>query len=144
MPKPLMSDEEWFNFLKECRSSGMSDKDWCIMHGIHPSTLYKVIKRLRQKACNIPNHEGKTISLKQEVVEVASIDENGVMTKPQVQERMAPTDEKVQMFPFTPTATEPQLDATVRIVMPSGVKVEMSNNANAATIRNILGVLQTL
>ena len=27
MPKPLMSDEEWFNFLKECRSSGMSDKD---------------------------------------------------------------------------------------------------------------------
>lgn len=51
MPKPLMSDEEWFNFLKECRSSGMSDKDWCIMHGIHPSTLDKVINRLRQKAC---------------------------------------------------------------------------------------------
>lgn len=144
MPKPLMSDEEWFNFLKECRSSGMSDKDWCIMHGIHPSTLYKVIKRLRQKTCNIPDHEDKTFPLKQEVVEVASIDDNGVITKPQVQETMPSTDEKIPMLPFAPTANEPQLDATVRIVMPSGVKVEMSNNANAATIRNILGVLQTL
>ena len=43
MPKAKMSDDEWINFLKDCRSSGMTDKDWCIMHDIHPSTLYKVI-----------------------------------------------------------------------------------------------------
>ncbi|MBO6240631.1 MAG: helix-turn-helix domain-containing protein [Butyrivibrio sp.] len=143
MPKPLMSDEQWINFLKECRSSGMSDKDWCIMHGIHPSTLYKVIKRLRQKACEIPDHEENTVSLKQEVALVASIDENGVLTKTQLPESVPLQVSDTSMMPLTTSCKERQLETTVRIVMPSGVQVEMSNNANAATIRNILGVLQT-
>lgn len=143
MPKPLMSDDQWIKFLQECRSSGMSDKDWCIMHGIHPSTLYKVIKRLRKKSCEIPDHEETTTSLKQEVALVASIDENGVITKPQSFETELPSDKNTSMLPLTPSIPE-QLETTVRIVMPSGVKVELSNSANAATIRSILGALQTL
>ena len=143
MPRPLMSDEQWLNFLKECRSSGMSDKDWCIMHGIHPSTLYKVIKRLRLKACDIPDHEENVAPLKQEVALVASIDENGVLTKSQPSEAVSLPAPNASM-PLTASCMEHQLDATVRIVMPTGVLVEMSNNANVATIRNILGVLQTL
>lgn len=143
MPKPLMSDDQWIKFLQECRSSGMSDKDWCIMHGIHPSTLYKVIKRLRKKACEIPDHEETTTSLKQEVALVASIDENGVITKPQSFETELPSAKNTSMLPLTLSIPE-QLETTVRIVMPSGVKVELSNSANAATIRSILGALQTL
>ena len=144
MPRALMSDDQWLEFLKECRSSGMTDKDWCIMHGIHPSSLYKAIRRLRKKACEIPAHGENTVSIKQEVALVASIDENGVITKPQPSDTSPLQVANTTMLPSTTSCSEHQLDATVRIFMPSGVRVEMSNNADAATIRNILGVLQTL
>ena len=81
MPSRKMSDEQWISALQECRKSGMTDKDWCAMQGMHPSTLYKAIKRLRKKACEIPARDQKAVPLKQEIVEVASIDENGVMTR---------------------------------------------------------------
>jgi len=144
MPKAKMSDNQWIRFIKEGRSSGMSDKDWCIMHDIHPSTLYKVIKRLRKKACEIPNHEETTVSLKQEIVEVASMDENGVITKPHLIESGKRTGNNVPALPSIDTFNAAEFEASVRIVMPSGVKVEMSNSANAATIRSILGVLQSV
>ncbi len=144
MPKAKMNDDQWINFIKEGRSSGMTDKDWCIMHDIHPSTLYKVINRLREKACVIPAHKETTISLKQEVVEVASIDRNGVITKPHAMEiRQEPVD-NAPVLPIPDTIHQAEFEATVRVVMPSGAKVEMSNNANAATIKSILGALQTL
>ncbi len=144
MPRVKMSDEQWFNFLKECRSSGMSDKDWCITHNIHPSTLYKAIKRLRTQACEIPEHTGPTVSLKQEVVQVASIDKNGVITKPNLPETEQRSNINVPVTPYLRTFDSGDLEATVRIVMPSGVKIEMSNRANAATIKSILDVLQSV
>ena len=144
MPKAKMSDNQWARFIKEGRSSGMSDKDWCIMHDIHPSTLYKVINRLRKKACEIPKHEETTVSLKQEVVEVASIGENGVITKPHLIESVPVPGNNVSALPSANTVNAAEFEASIRIVMPSGIKVEMSNGANAATIRSILGVLQSV
>ena len=31
---PRRSDEEWLNIIKECRTSGLPDKTWCLDHGI--------------------------------------------------------------------------------------------------------------
>ncbi|MFR5148830.1 MAG: IS66 family insertion sequence element accessory protein TnpA [Ruminococcus sp.] len=56
MPKknPRRTDKEWLNLIQECRSSGLSDKCWCQEHHIHTSNFYYQIRRLRQKACEIP------------------------------------------------------------------------------------------
>ncbi len=48
------SDEKWLDMISECRSSGLSDKDWCMEHQIGISTFYYHVKRLRNKACSIP------------------------------------------------------------------------------------------
>ena len=144
MPKAIMNDDQWISFLNECRSSGMTDKDWCIMHDIHPSTLYKAIKRLRKKACEIPAHEDRTLSLKQEVVEVASIDNNGVITQPPKFEATPIPTSNPPAMPYDSLPATPAFETTVRIVMPSGIQVELSNSTNAATIRNILGALQSV
>ena len=144
MPNRKMSDEQWVSALAECRKSGMTDKDWCAMQGIHPSTLYKAIKRLRKKACEIPEREQKVIPLKQEIVEVASIDENGVMIgSHQIETMPIPCEEKsVMHYDVNPDSA--LFEATVRISLPSGIRVELSNSTNAATVRNVLGVLQTV
>ena len=65
---PRRTDEEWLNLIQECRLSGLSDKYWCEQHHIHPSNFYYHIKRLRNKACDIPKAVGSPLSQKQEVV----------------------------------------------------------------------------
>lgn len=48
-----------YNIVMECRSSGLSDRQWCIEHGIPGSTFYYWVRRLRQETCReIPGHTG--------------------------------------------------------------------------------------
>jgi len=43
--------EEQYRLIMECRSSGLSDYQWCTEHDINPGTFYNWVKRLRKKAC---------------------------------------------------------------------------------------------
>ena len=48
------SQDEWFQLIQECRSSGLSDRTWCEQHGSLVSSFYNAVKRLRKSACVIP------------------------------------------------------------------------------------------
>lgn len=65
---------EWLAVITEARQSGLSDKDWCQRNGISVQTFYNAVKRLRKKACEVPERVSsgaKTIiPEKQEVVRV--------------------------------------------------------------------------
>lgn len=65
------TDEEWLSLIQECRSSGLTDKQWCEEHQICPSNFYYQIKRFRNRACEIPESQSKTTlaTQKQEVVQ---------------------------------------------------------------------------
>ena len=65
---PRRTDKEWLDMIQECQSSGLSDKCWCQEHHIHTSNFYYQIRRLRQKACEIPEPVHSSFSGKQEVV----------------------------------------------------------------------------
>ena len=68
MPKALFkSDDELFEAIQRCRTSGMTDKDWCAANGISQTALYRYIRKLKKKSYEIPNH---TRFRKQEVVPV--------------------------------------------------------------------------
>ena len=41
--KPRVPKEEQLKLINECRSSGMTDIDWCREHGIAVSTFYTSI-----------------------------------------------------------------------------------------------------
>lgn len=142
MPRIRMSDEQWLNAVKECRASGLSDKDWCATQGIYTATFYRAIKRLRSKACSIPVHDAKVLSLPQEVVEIASIDENGVITQTSHDEPDRESDNGSFPVSHKHDLTDISFESTVRIITPSGMKVELTNNSNAAVIRNVLDALQ--
>lgn len=42
--------DEQYQLILECRSSGLSDYQWCTEHGINPGTFYNWVKRLRKTA----------------------------------------------------------------------------------------------
>ena len=41
--------DEQYQLIMECRSSGLSDYQWCTEHNINPGTFYNWVKRLRKK-----------------------------------------------------------------------------------------------
>ena len=51
MRNPRKSIDEQYALVIECRSSGLSDQQWCMQHDINPGTFYNWVKRLRKKAC---------------------------------------------------------------------------------------------
>jgi transposase-like protein len=74
MRSPRKSADEQYALIMECRSSGLSDQQWCMQHDINPGTFYNWVKRLRKKACyDIPaatGHDSLTAPVKQEVVKI--------------------------------------------------------------------------
>lgn len=74
MRSPRKTADEQYALIMECRSSGLSDQQWCMQHDINPGTFYNWVKRLRRKACyDIPAATGRaglTAAVKQDVVKV--------------------------------------------------------------------------
>ena len=63
------SQDHWLKLISQCRSSGLTDRQWCIQNGIPTSTFYYQLKALRKKACEIPE-TSVAATQKQEVVQI--------------------------------------------------------------------------
>ena len=90
MTKRVNADEQ-YKLILECRSSGLTDYQWCKNHGINPGTFYNWVKRLRKKACyDIPAPAGRDDFRPQEIQEVVPLmiidDEPGVPSIPKVEQ----------------------------------------------------------
>lgn len=78
-----LNPQEKFRLITECRQSGLSDQQWCLEHGIKPSTFYNWVSRLRKMPCfDIPQSQSRLdyfMGTKQDVVplEVVSESPNG-------------------------------------------------------------------
>lgn len=78
-------DQKWLAIIQRCRTSGMSDRDWCEQNDINKSTFYYHLRRLRKKACEIPAPSTSLVHTNQEVVQVcfespaAAVDEHPVL-----------------------------------------------------------------
>ncbi len=118
------TDEEWLSLIQECRTSGLSDRRWCEEHHIYTSSFYYQIRRLRKKACTIPEPVASSLSGKQEVVQL-SFEEP--VTSP-------PNSQSSQGIPS---------DTAIKIAY-HGFQIEITNAAHRETISNILSVLRCL
>ena len=72
MKAKRVSREEQLKLIMECRSSGLSDYQWCEAHGIHSGTFYNWVSKLRKAGVTIPDSKSKHLGtpLHQEVVKV--------------------------------------------------------------------------
>ncbi len=78
-PTKCIPADEQYKLILECRSSGLSDYQWCKENGINPGTFYNWISRLRKKACyDIPAPAGRNnfkAQVPQEVVPLLITDD---------------------------------------------------------------------
>lgn len=124
--QPRRTDHEWLELIQECRTSGMSDKDWCEQHHIQRSSLYYHIRRLRDRACAIPEASFPVVRGKQEVVQIQFSDSDS--------------------FPVnTPALNNPlEISDTVIRMTVHGIRIEITNAAAGETIANTITALQRL
>ena len=50
--KTRVPADQQYQLIMECRSSGLTDYQWCKEHGIQPGTFYNWVSRLRKKDCH--------------------------------------------------------------------------------------------
>lgn len=71
MKAKRISRDEQVRLIMECRSSGLSDYQWCESNGVLPGTFYNWISRLRKAGYTIPDHASQPeIPSMQEVVKL--------------------------------------------------------------------------
>ena len=117
-------DSEWLDVIQECRTSGLSDTAWCHKNNIPPSTFYSVIKRLRRKACAIPEAHAE---IRSDVQEVVPISFNEPVTTYQ-----------------SPIALESSVDNSAIQIVVNDYKIQISNSCAKETIKNTLLALREI
>lgn len=72
MAHSLYSDEEKMAIINQCRTSGLTDYEWCRQNGLAPGTFYGWIHRLRLKGIEeIPDNPVKYVkTVKNEIVKL--------------------------------------------------------------------------
>ena len=67
MANKRLDYDKLYETVIECRTSGLTDRQWCLKQGLSFSTFYSWVRRLRESACyEIPEHpkaSRKTLSI---------------------------------------------------------------------------------
>ena len=122
--------DEQYRLIMECRSSGLSDFQWCNEHGINPGTFYNWVRRLRKKSCyDIPPAAGwgnYKPSEPQDIVKL-EIDDQPVLPKetPQLPDTLLDH------------ITTGSMEATVEIKLGSTL-IRISNDIDPALLSQII------
>lgn len=112
-------ENDWLELVTQCRTSGLTDRQWCIENGIAVSTFYYHVRALRKKACAVPE-AANTSAQKQEVVQIPLW--------------------KTEQNPSGPIA----LSVPSVCLEIQGIRVEIHEQAGADVIRNTLLALRQL
>ena len=115
-----------YQLIMECRSSGLTDFQWCKEHGIHPGTFYNWGSRLRKEACcEIPESISKVEPAPSPAQDVVRFNFNPKAERPE------------SMFPVQPALGNPsrisELSARIEISL-GGATFRIANGADPAIL----------
>lgn len=129
------SQDEWFQLIQECRSSGLSDRTWCEQHGILVSSFYNVVKRLRKSACGIPLSSNRR---------TYALDLTFASRQGAVQIDLCPDPYPEAVPPAKQMCPAPYLDNSHTIeFMMDNVSLKVSNSADPFLLQQIIRMLRT-
>lgn len=128
MANSKLDIDKIFKLVMACRQSGMSDRQWCIEHDIHPSTFYYWVKKLRNHACyDIPENTYHTSSnnspsciIKQDVVRV----------------------DLVHNEPKLPYSSVQSMNSTPVVIQYQEANILIQDNFNPNTLKDVLKTLK--
>ena len=142
------TDKEKLKLIMECRASGLSDSQWCRMHGIPPSTMYTWIHRFR--ALGYPEiplkeiEETTVIVPPQEVVklEIVSDEDDSFeqLNAPIVRDSRAFEQQNTPIVRNNYESVVPDLQAAIEI-KTSKATFKIANNMNPELFKILLDSL---
>lgn len=112
------SDRRWYDLIQQCRTSGKSDRQWLDENNISSATFYYHVKKLREKACEIPASISSGQSETQDVVPLVINELPHQKNNTVIQEPVSQSDETA-------------LRLTIH-----GITVEITNQATQSVIQN--------
>ena len=128
--KPVTTDEQ-YRLIMECRSSGLTDYQWCLEHNIKPGTFYNWVRRLRQKGdSDIPPALHGRNPMKQEIVKI------------NFQEPPAPRLETEAVSESIPYSASVLSGIPVIELFMSGVTVRIPQGTDASFLEQVLRTLE--
>lgn len=70
--------KSWADMVRECRSSGLTVKEWCADNGVNTKTYYYRLKRVRNYLCDnkLADIETDRASGQHDIVPIESIPDN--------------------------------------------------------------------
>ena len=54
--------EQWANIIRQCRESGLSNREFCRLNGISEKTYYYRLRKLREAAARLGKTESRDVS----------------------------------------------------------------------------------
>ena len=119
--KVFRTEAEWLSIISTCRSSGLSDHEWCLNNDIAPSSFYHAIERARSKKLPVAAHTSSVFPVRQEAVEI-------------------------DLSPLEEVPKKPICDSDAVAIRASvrGLTLDITNNASSSVINDIIGALLKL
>ena len=129
-----VSPEEQYRLVMECRSSGMTDYQWCMDHQIKPGTFYNWIRRLRAKGNAVPDADRAAhTSSKQEVVRVD-------LSRPAVTAIDYP--QAAADFCSQPVQSQPIMASPAMEVALAGAVLRIPNGTDTELLERVIRILR--
>ncbi len=129
-----LTDEQRFELVMECRTSGLPDYQWCREHDIKPSTFYNWISRFRKKGYpNIPEpmrRESKHKTISQEVVKLE-------LPADESCDFILPGKLNLDQNDPMPDFHSPQIDPVIEICI-NGTLIRMTNHVSPRILGTVL------
>ena len=121
------TDQEWFDLIKDCKTSSLKVKIWCEQHGITAKAIDYHTRRLRQKGYTIPQRIPQTFPCEKQ--EIVCLD---------ISKSLFASQEKI------PSSDPGAANTAVIRLDFQGTQIGISNHAAKETIENTLLALRSL
>ena len=136
------TEQKWFSLIQEARSSGLSDKAWCLQNSIPLSTFYYNIRKLRNKVSGLPACRSTVIPEDHEIVKLEVLDDDKLAAIPSYEEKpvVVPGASALAAEPDHPAVIAMDSGYSARIHIGK-LTVDIGNSASEQVIRSVISAL---
>ena len=121
------TDQEWFDLINNCRTSGLKVKTWCEQQGITAKALYYHTRQLRQKGYELPQRALPSIPAQKQEAVCLDIPVGGTLSR------------TGQAYPILDAGYAPAIHIDFH-----GIRIGVSDHAAQDTVINTFRALREL
>ena len=136
MANKRLDYDKLYETVMECRTSGLTDRQWCLKQGLSFSTFYSWVRRLREAACyeipEQPKASRKTLSIPEQQ-EVVRVDIQSSMIKQEI------VTSNTKKFQYIEEPIRPMIVLDYR-----GVYLQIPDEFNEQTLSRVLRTIGEL